>query len=79
MRRKGLYEFLREKQIYTQVHYIPIHLQPYYQDEFGYKTGDYPHAEEYYEHALSLPLFPTMTNDDQNHVITAVKGFYSNA
>ena len=76
MKRRELYEFLLEKGIYTQVHYIPIHLQPYYKNKFGFKEGDFPHAEYYYQNALSLPLFPTMTNDDQEAVICAVKDFY---
>jgi UDP-4-amino-4,6-dideoxy-N-acetyl-beta-L-altrosamine transaminase len=75
-KRKELYEFLQESDIHTQVHYIPIHLQPYYQDTFGFRLGDFPKAEKYYEHALSLPLFPTMSNVEQDRVIKAVKDFY---
>jgi UDP-4-amino-4,6-dideoxy-N-acetyl-beta-L-altrosamine transaminase len=76
MRRNELYEFLRESEIYTQVHYIPIHLQPYYQDELGFRLGDFPKAEKYYKQALSLPLFSTMSNDEQERVIRVVKEFY---
>ncbi len=52
----------------TQVHYIPVHIQPYYQKKFGYKSGDFPIAESYYEKALSIPLYPKMTDDDAEYV-----------
>ena len=64
---------LREKGVGAQVHYIPVHCQPYYKGMFGYKAGDYPKAEEYYAKALSLPLFPGMSNDDVKLVIDTVK------
>lgn len=72
--RKGLYNFLQEKQIFSQVHYIPVHLLPYYQ-RLGWKKGDFPIAEEYYEHCLSLPMYPTLTDDEQSYVIDSVKEF----
>ena len=71
--RKEIMELLKAEGIGTQVHYIPVHLQPYYQKNFGYKLGDFPVAEAYYEQALSLPLFPKMTDDDIERVILAVK------
>jgi dTDP-4-amino-4,6-dideoxygalactose transaminase len=52
---------------------MPLHLQPYYQREFGYKTGDYPRAERYYEQAITLPVFPRMSDEDINDVTKAVK------
>src|ERR1035437_6426931 len=58
-KRKELYDYLRTKNIYTQVHYIPVHLMPYYKN-FGFKKGDFPIAEEYYERCLSLPMYPTL-------------------
>ncbi|MCH8079438.1 MAG: UDP-4-amino-4,6-dideoxy-N-acetyl-beta-L-altrosamine transaminase [Proteobacteria bacterium] len=76
--RAKLYNFLKERKILTQVHYIPIHYQPYYREKFGYKKGDFPVVEEYYDSALSLPLFPAMTQADQDHVIESVKEFYAN-
>ncbi|MCC2545232.1 UDP-4-amino-4,6-dideoxy-N-acetyl-beta-L-altrosamine transaminase [Hymenobacter sp. BT175] len=72
--RKGLYDFLREKQIYTQVHYIPVHTMPYYQ-ELGWKGGDFPHAEQYYARCLSVPLYPTLTDEEQQYVIDSIKEF----
>lgn len=72
--RKGLYDFLRENGIYSQVHYVPLHLMPYYQEQ-GNKKGDLPVVEEYYEHCLSLPMYPTLSDEQQNYVIDKVKEF----
>lgn len=71
--RRQVMQELMEKGVGTQVHYIPVHCQPYYKKSFGYRSGDYPKAEEYYAKALSLPLFPGMSNDDVKLVIAAVK------
>ena len=72
--RKGLYDFLRTKNIFAQVHYIPVHLMPYYR-QFGWKPGDFPNAERYYARCLSLPMFPTLTDAEQDYVIAAVREF----
>lgn len=72
--RKGLYDFLRTRNIMAQVHYVPVHLMPYYR-QFGWKPGDFPHAERYYARCLSLPMFPTLTNDEQAYVIASVREF----
>ncbi|AQG80737.1 UDP-4-amino-4,6-dideoxy-N-acetyl-beta-L-altrosamine transaminase [Spirosoma montaniterrae] len=72
--RKGLYDFLRTKNIMAQVHYIPVHRMPYYQ-QFGWKAGDFPNAERYYARCLSLPMFPTLTDDEQAYVIEQVLSF----
>jgi dTDP-4-amino-4,6-dideoxygalactose transaminase len=53
------------------VHYIPIHLQPYYQ-QLGFKKGDYPNAELYYQQAITLPLYPELTTTQQQHVIAVL-------
>ena len=74
--RKKLYDFLRSKNIFCQVHYIPVHTLPYYQ-QLGWKTGDFPNAESYYERCLSLPMYPTLSNEDQTRVIEAIKEFYT--
>jgi len=66
-------EKLKEKGILTQVHYIPVHLQPYYRDNFGYRDGNYPVAEEYYQKAISLPLYPSMTDEDVEYVIKCLR------
>lgn len=72
--RKGLYDYLRTQNIFTQVHYIPAHLMPYYK-QFGWKEGDLPVAEAYYSKCLSLPMFPTLTNEEQDYVIDKVKEY----
>lgn len=60
---------LRESGIGTQVHYIPVHLQPYYRQCTGLSDGDLPGAEEYYRHALSLPMYPDLTESDVERVV----------
>ena len=75
-KRKELYQYLKLNGINTQVHYIPIHLQPYYSKNYGYGPGDYPVAEQYYNNALSLPLYQTLTNSDQEKIISLVNKFY---
>jgi UDP-4-amino-4,6-dideoxy-N-acetyl-beta-L-altrosamine transaminase len=74
--RLGLYNHLRSKNIYAQIHYIPCHLMPYYQG-LGWKVGDFPHAENYYKNCISLPMFPTLTNEEQEYVIDSINLFYS--
>lgn len=65
---------LKEKAINTQVHYIPVHLHPYYRENFGFKEGDFPKGEDYYRQCLSIPLYPKLTDDDVQRVIDAVIG-----
>ena len=72
--RMEVFEALRAENIGVNVHYIPVHLQPYYQKRFGYKFGDFPNAEDYYEGAITLPIFPEMSDKDIDGVIEAVKG-----
>ncbi|GHA61393.1 UDP-4-amino-4,6-dideoxy-N-acetyl-beta-L-altrosamine transaminase [Pontibacter akesuensis] len=72
--RKGLYDFLREHNIFAQVHYIPAHTMPYYRS-LGYQKGDFPAAEQYYAGCLSLPMYPTLTQEEQQYVIEKVKAF----
>lgn len=64
---------LRERGIGTQIHYIPVHTQPFYKKTFGYKEGDYPNAEKYYGQELSLPLYPGLSDGDVDKVIAVVK------
>lgn len=70
--RRQIFEELREKGIGVNVHYIPVHLQPYYQ-ALGFKTGDFPQAEQYYASALTLPLYPQLTEADQDRIIQVLK------
>jgi len=73
--RVALYNALREKGIFAQVHYVPTHLMPYYRRQ-GWKEGDLPNAERYYQRCLSLPMYPTLTDEQQLFVIDAVKAYY---
>jgi UDP-4-amino-4,6-dideoxy-N-acetyl-beta-L-altrosamine transaminase len=72
--RKGLYDFLRANGICAQVHYAPLHLMPYYQER-GNKPGDLPVVEDYYRHCLSLPMYPTLSDEEQEYVISKVTEF----
>ncbi len=74
--RTELYKHLRENNIFAQVHYIPLHLMPYYR-QFGWKEGDMPIAEKYYENCLSLPMFPTLKDKEQEWVIKIISDFYN--
>lgn len=73
--RLGLYNYLRENNIYAQIHYIPCHLMPYYRD-LGWKEGDFPNAESYYRHCISLPMYPTLKEEEQEFVIGKIKEFF---
>ena len=75
-KRDDLYQYLKDNGVNTQVHYIPVHLQPFYKNKYGYERGDYPVAEKYYDGALSLPLYPTLKGYEQEKVISLVKKFY---
>lgn len=72
--RKGLYDFLRSQGILAQVHYVPLHLMPYYR-QFGWSEGSLPVVEKYYNHCLSLPMFPTLSDEQQEYVIAKVREF----
>lgn len=73
--RRRLALHLKSMGILTQVHYIPVHLQPWYRDNFGYQPGKCPEAEAFYQSCLSLPLFPAMTEIDVRRVIHGVIDF----
>lgn len=66
---KEVFDALRENDIGVNLHYIPVHLQPYYQ-KMGFKKGDFPNAENYYSNAISLPMFHGMTHEQQDEVIS---------
>jgi perosamine synthetase len=79
--RAEIFQALRAENIGVNVHYIPVHLHPYYRDRFGYKPGDYLVAESAYERLISLPMFHGMTDQDVDDVLCAlekVMGFYRN-
>jgi hypothetical protein len=69
--RKALYDYLKSKNIFCQVHYIPVHTLPYYQN-LGFKKSEFKHAEQYYQYCLSLPMYPTLTDEQQKFVIDQI-------
>lgn len=71
--RRDVFDKLRAAGIWVQVHYIPVHLQPYYRD-LGFAPGDFPHAEAYYANAVSLPLFAKLTDDERGYVVETLSG-----
>jgi UDP-4-amino-4,6-dideoxy-N-acetyl-beta-L-altrosamine transaminase len=68
---KHIFHKLRESNIGVNLHYIPVHTQPYYQ-KLGFAWGDFPNSEDYYRTAISLPMFPTLSVDEQSYVIATV-------
>lgn len=71
-----IFDSLREAEIGVNLHYIPIHLQPYY-SKYGFKSGDFPNAENYYKTAITLPLYPKLKNEEQDYVVKILKGALS--
>jgi dTDP-4-amino-4,6-dideoxygalactose transaminase len=71
--RNEFIEALREKEIGTSVHFIPLHLHPYYRDKFGYKPADFPNASAVFERTISLPIYPKMTETEVEQVTGAVR------
>lgn len=69
---KHTFQRLRERNVGVNVHYIPLHTHPYYQ-KLGFAWGDFPNSEDYYSRAISLPMYPTLTADEQNYIIKNVK------
>jgi dTDP-4-amino-4,6-dideoxygalactose transaminase len=63
---------LRRENVGTSVHFIPLHLHPYYRERYGFQRGDFPVAERAYERIVSLPLYPRMSEEDVEDVIEAV-------
>ncbi len=72
-KRDEVFDELRRKGLGVNVHYIPVHLQPYYRKRFGYKEGDFPVAEAYFNKCISLPVHQGMTDEEVGYVIQTVK------
>jgi dTDP-4-amino-4,6-dideoxygalactose transaminase len=72
-KRKKIFNGLQKQGIGVQVHYMPLHMHPFYHNKFGYKKGDFPAAEEYYDRAITLPIFPKMAKKEIKYVIRSVK------
>ena len=75
-KRKELYDHLVSKGIFVQIHYIPVHMQPYYKS-LGFKKGDLHVAEAYYKKCISLPMYASIKEDELDYVIQMVKQFFS--
>jgi len=74
--RKTLFNHLRAADIGVNVHYIPVHTQPDFR-KLGFALGDFPNSENYYRHCLSLPMYPGLTDEEQNYVISKIGEFVS--
>jgi dTDP-4-amino-4,6-dideoxygalactose transaminase len=72
---KKFFNYLRSKKMYVNVHYLPIHLQPFYR-KFGFKKNQFPAAEEYSETAISIPIYPNLKKKDQIKIINYIKLFF---
>ena len=70
------YNYLKKNYIGTQVHYMPVHLQPYYKNSFGFKEGDFPESEFFSKTCLSLPLYPGLSHNDQQKIIDTILDFF---
>jgi hypothetical protein len=71
-----LYTYLKQNNIFAQVHYIPCHLMPYYR-QLGWKETDMPHSEEYYKCCLSIPIYPSLSDENVYFVVDKIKEFYA--
>lgn len=67
-----VFEALRASNIMVNLHYIPVHRQPYY-EQMGFKQGDFPNSEQYYREAISIPMHPSLTNEEQDFVVEALR------
>jgi dTDP-4-amino-4,6-dideoxygalactose transaminase len=77
--RGELIQQLKQDGIGTSVHFIPLHLHPYYRDQYGYRLGDLPCAEDAYSRCLSLPIYPDMTNQDVTRILISVEKYIANS
>ncbi|MGI6722060.1 MAG: UDP-4-amino-4,6-dideoxy-N-acetyl-beta-L-altrosamine transaminase [Anaerovoracaceae bacterium] len=73
--RKAFYEYLHANGILAQIHYIPVHLQPYYRENFGFRKGDFPAAEKFYDGEISIPMYHNMPDENIEYVIEKIKEY----
>lgn len=73
--RAKLFDQLRQAKIGVNVHYIPVHMQPYYQ-KMGFKAGDFPNAENYYARAITLPLYYNLSDENQDYIVKTLRAFF---
>ena len=69
---RQVFEYFRAREIMVNLHYIPVHTQPYYQ-QMGFRPGDFPESERYYSEAISIPLHPSLTDDEQDTVVAILR------
>ena len=67
------FDEMKSNNILLQVHYVPVHLQPYYTQKFGFKAGDFPNSEKFYEKEFSIPMYPKLKQNEINHVVETIK------
>ncbi len=70
--KKEWFFLLRNKNLFLQVHYIPIHLQPYYRNKFGLRKGDFPFAEKFYQQEVSIPIYPDLVEEDLDYIVNTI-------
>ena len=75
--KKQVFEFLAKKEIGANLHYIPVHTQPFYKS-MGHQLGDYPNAEQYYREAITLPIHPKLTIKQQDYIIDTLSSYLKN-
>ena len=73
--RYDLFNYLQSKNYLPMVHYIPVHLLSYYRKRFGYKRGDFPISEQFYDRAISIPLYPTLMDTEVEKVVGDIIAF----
>ena len=73
--RLKFFNYLHKNNIFVQVHYIPVHTHPYYQQTFNYKWGDFPLAEEFYNKEISIPMYPSLQKSELDYIVSTIKNF----
>ncbi len=73
---KNFFNYLRSNNLFVNLHYLPIHLQPFYR-KFGFKKKQFPIAEEYSETAISIPIYPNLKKKEQIKIINLIKSFFN--
>ena len=76
MSKKLLFKYLIRRKINLQVHYIPIHLQPYYKKKFNFKKGDFPTSEKFYDEEISMPIYFSLKKSKINYVVHSIINFF---
>lgn len=74
---RKLFLYLRNKKINVNLHYLPVHLHPFYR-KLGFKKGNFPISEQYADSAISIPIFPDLSPESQKKVINSIKRFFKN-